>query len=67
MLAHLILIGLLAFLAAFSLWMRAKNQPEDIPMYSFLGHRRLSKWDGYIAAIGCLFMGMFFVWAGLTF
>jgi len=54
-----IIIGLLAFLGAFAVWDRAKHQPEHIPMYSMVGHRKLSKKDAYQGAIMCLLLGIF--------
>jgi len=61
-----ILMGLACFLAAIGLWTRAKTQPEDIPMYSFRGHRILSKRDVYVGAVLCLVIGIVFVITGLT-
>lgn len=60
-----IIIGLAGFLRAFAVWNRAKNQPEDIPIYSIVGHRKLSKKDAYLGAIMCLLLGKFFLVGGL--
>jgi len=57
----LILLGLMSFLAAFGLWDRARNQPEDIPMYSMFGHRDVSKKDVYNTAIMLLILGIILV------
>ena len=61
-----ILMGLACFLAALSLWTRAKIQPEDIPMFSLRGHRILSKKDVHVGAVLFLIMGIVFVITGLT-
>jgi hypothetical protein len=55
----------MSFLGALSLWIRAKTQPEDIPMYS-RAHRKLSKRDLHIAAIIFIILGIIYVIAGLT-
>ena len=60
-----IIIGLLNFLGAFAVWDRVKNQPEDIPMYSMWGNRKLSKKDAYLGAVMCLLLGIFFLVGGL--
>jgi hypothetical protein len=59
-----IIIGLAAFLGAFSAWDRARHQPEGVPMYS-LGHRELSKKDVYVGAVGILILGVLFFIGGL--
>jgi hypothetical protein len=59
-----IIIGLAAFLGAFSVWDRAKHQPDDIPMYGW-GHRKLSKKDVYVGAVMLLLLGVFFFLGGL--
>jgi hypothetical protein len=61
----LLLLGLLSFLAAFSLWDRARRQPEDIPIYSFYGHLEGSRKDVYNGAIALLIIGVFLVLLGL--
>jgi len=60
-----IIIGLTAFLGAFSVWDRVKHQPEDVPMYSLFGHRKLSKKDVYVGAVMLLLLGVFFFVGGL--
>jgi len=60
-----ILTGLLGFLGAFAAWDRARHQPDDVPMYSLVGHKKLSKREVYGAAVGALLMGIFFLVGGL--
>jgi len=60
-----IIIGLLGFLGAYSGWYRVKNQPEDIPMYSMVGHQRLSKKSVYLGVILLLLFSTFFLIGGL--
>jgi hypothetical protein len=61
-----VFVGLALFVGAFNLWMRAKTQPEDLPMYSWRGHRKLSKGDVRMGAIACLIIGLIEVIAGLA-
>jgi hypothetical protein len=63
---HLVLVGLLGYLASLSLWIRARKQPEDVPMYSLYGHRRLSRKDVYVGAIVFPVLGTLFVMTGLA-
>jgi len=60
------LLGLMSFLAAFGLWDRARNQPEDIPMYSMFGHRDVSKKVVCNTASIPLILGIILVAVGLA-